>query len=82
MRAKAVIARDLRELRKREELRNPVAHPSESVAVAMEQGKIDGAQAEAATRDENILGEPANIVKTEDAYDASAQPKEIGRAHV
>lgn len=42
----------------------------------MEQGKIDGAQAEAATRDENILGEPANIVKTEDAYDASAQPKD------
>ncbi|KAL5347802.1 hypothetical protein ACLOAV_007212 [Pseudogymnoascus australis] len=72
VRAKAVIARDLRELRKREEeLRNPVAQPSESVAVATAQETVD----ETATRGEGGLEQPS-IVKTEDTRDTGMQAKD------
>ncbi|KFY86817.1 hypothetical protein V500_07386 [Pseudogymnoascus sp. VKM F-4518 (FW-2643)] len=76
VRAKAVIARDLREVRKREEeLRNPVAQPIESVAVPMAQETIGGAQNATATQDGGILEQPANIVKTEEVGD-SVQAKD------
>ncbi|KFZ03215.1 hypothetical protein V502_11136 [Pseudogymnoascus sp. VKM F-4520 (FW-2644)] len=71
VRAKAVIARDLREVRKREEeLRNPVAQPIESVAVPMAQETINDAQAATATQDGGIFEQSANIVKTEEVGDS------------
>lgn len=50
-------------------MRNPVAQPSEIVAVPMAQETIDSAQAATATQDGGILEQPANIVKTEEAGD-------------
>ncbi|KFX99165.1 hypothetical protein V490_01916 [Pseudogymnoascus sp. VKM F-3557] len=68
VRAKAVIARDLRALRKREEeLRNPVAKPA---VVDTEKEGIDSAQAGTGASDGG-LEQHDNIVKTEEAGDAS-----------
>ncbi|OBT66737.1 hypothetical protein VE03_04089 [Pseudogymnoascus sp. 23342-1-I1] len=73
VRAKAVIARDLRKLRRREEeLRNPVAQPSEGVAIATGLEMVDALQAETATRGEGVLEQPI-IVKTEEARDTVVQ---------
>ncbi|ELR05218.1 hypothetical protein VC83_07723 [Pseudogymnoascus destructans] len=73
VRAKAVIARDLREVRRREEeLRNPVAKPNEGVAVDMGMETVDDAQPGMATRDGGLLEQPAHI-KMEEAPDALGQ---------
>ncbi|KFY47103.1 hypothetical protein V495_02096 [Pseudogymnoascus sp. VKM F-4514 (FW-929)] len=78
VRAKAVIARDLRALRKREEeLRNPVAQPSESAAVATGQETVDSAQAGTGARDGG-LEQHDNIVKTEEV-DEQAKDQQVKR---
>ncbi|KFZ07258.1 hypothetical protein V501_06619 [Pseudogymnoascus sp. VKM F-4519 (FW-2642)] len=74
VRAKAVIARDLREVRRREEeLRNPVAKPIE---VDTTQGIVDDAQGGMATRDGGGLEQPAHI-KTEEAREMQAMDQQV-----
>ncbi|OBT90626.1 hypothetical protein VE02_00486 [Pseudogymnoascus sp. 03VT05] len=72
VRAKAVIARDLREVRRREEeVRNPVLKMGGAGVVGMG-GVVDGAQVGMGARDGGALEQPVNI-KTEEARDALGQ---------
>jgi hypothetical protein len=82
VRARAVIARDLRELRAEEEkLQNPVPQPSENVAIATTQEKIDSTPAERSTRDEGLVGQPTDIIKTEDAHDTVVRANDHQMKH-
>ncbi|KFY09720.1 hypothetical protein V492_05371 [Pseudogymnoascus sp. VKM F-4246] len=76
VRAKAVIARDLRELRRREEeLRNPVAKPSEGAAVITALDTGESAQTGQVAGDGGLLEQQGDIVKTE-AHDVSGDKSE------
>ncbi|KFY26615.1 hypothetical protein V493_03979 [Pseudogymnoascus sp. VKM F-4281 (FW-2241)] len=77
VRAKAVIARDLRELRKREEeMRNPVAQTGGGGAVTPAQEGVDTAQAGMATRDGGVAEQEGDVVKVEEARDTEVQAKD------
>lgn len=82
MRAKAVIARDLREVRRREEeLRNPVAKPIEADTT---QGIVDGAQVGMDMRDKGGLEQPVDIKIEEtreiQTMDQQVKPEPLGTA--
>ncbi|KFY76214.1 hypothetical protein V499_04038 [Pseudogymnoascus sp. VKM F-103] len=74
VRAKAVIARDLREVRRREEeLRNPAAKPAE---VDTEKEVVDGAQGGMTASDGGVLEQPAHI-KIEEARETQTMDQQV-----